>query len=118
MWKAYGNIKHNGYRHNTLNRSETYEEEYGSHTNNIEAKWSGLKGNISKNKRKNTHCTEQVLTLIWRHQNKDDIWSAFVRALAKIQYIDHNNLEDNDELEIDVRPPVIEIEPKIEVSEV
>ena len=64
MWKAYGNIKHNGYRHNTLNRSETYEEEYGSHTNNIEAKWSGLKGNISKNKRKNTHCTEQVLTLI------------------------------------------------------
>ena len=43
------------------------------------------------------HCTEHILTLILRHQNKDDLWSAFVRALATVPYIDHDDLEDDDE---------------------
>ena len=64
------------------------------------------------------HCTEHILTLILRHQNKDDLWSDFVRSLAIVHYIDHDDLEDDDELEIDVRPPVIEIDPEIEVFEV
>ena len=92
--------------------------EYGTHTNNIEAKWSGLKGVIPKNRRNVKHCTERILMLIWRHQNKDDLWSDFVRSLAIVHYIDHDDLEDDDELEIDVRPPVIEIDPEIEVFEV
>ena len=38
--------------------------------------------------------------------------------MAIVQYIYHDDIKDDDELEIDVRPPVIEIDPEIEVSEV
>ena len=101
-----------------MDHSETYKVEDGTHTNNIEAKWSGFKGNIPKNRRNMKHFTEQILTLIWHHQNKDELWPDFVRALATVQYIYHDDIEDDDELEINLRPPVIEIDPEIEVFEV
>ena len=101
-----------------MNYLETYKSEDGTHTNNIEAKWSDIKGKIPKNIRNTKHWNEWILALICNHQNKYYILSYLVRAMAIVQYIYHDDIKDDDELEIDVRPPVIEIDPEIEIFKV
>eukprot|EP00978_Attheya_sp_CCMP212_P043164 scaffold277181_cov39-Attheya_sp.AAC.1 len=38
-----------------------------------------------RNRRKE-HMPKFLLEMIWRHQNKDELWNAFVRAPQNVEY--------------------------------
>jgi hypothetical protein len=53
----------------------------GVHTNSIEGTWSGIKFNISPRNRTKTTITNHLLEYIWRKENKNHLWRAFLNLL-------------------------------------
>ncbi len=64
-----------------------YKAADGTCTNTIEAKWGGLKRNISPRNRNNKDVIqEHLLEQVWRSQNQDALWNGFIRALKQVKY--------------------------------
>ena len=97
-WKGYSNLaaKHLCASHQTVNHSENYVNPVdGTCTNMIECKWNVLKQNIPRRKRTDNMLDECLLEEVWRHQNKNDLWGALLRALKTVKYPDE--VEEQDE---------------------
>ena len=84
-WKGYNWMdSSNDYIHQTVNHSKCFRDsETGAHTNTIEGTWSALKRGIPARTRTETTIGESLLEFIWRRQNADRLWNAFLEALAE-----------------------------------
>jgi transposase-like protein len=82
-WRGYLNIENLlKIQHFTVNHSETFvDPNTGVHTNSIEGTWSGIKFNISPRNRTKTTITNHLLEYIWRKENKNHLWRAFLNLL-------------------------------------
>lgn len=86
-WKAYSGLSELGYHHLTVNHSITFKDSTtGAHTNGIEATWNALKRSIPLRNRSADTVEEQIMTYIWRRQNKRELWAKLVEALRDTKY--------------------------------
>jgi len=90
-WSAYNNISklEEGYDHQTVNHSKNFVDPLtGACTNRIECKWSKLKQKIPKRRYSYEKVGDEILVQVWRHQNKDNLWNAFIEALKVTVYVE------------------------------
>lgn len=85
-WKSYdklGEIK--GYEiHFKVNHSQNYVDPIsGAHTNSIEGTWNGIKQGIKPRNRTKKNIEEYLLEFIWRRQNANNLWDAFLNAMKQ-----------------------------------
>jgi hypothetical protein len=87
-WAAYNNIEEKlNMEHLTVNHSQTYKDpDTGAHTNTIEGTWNGLKLKIPVRNRTNKLIDRHLHEYVWRRQNADDLWMAFINCLAKFTF--------------------------------
>jgi transposase-like protein len=89
MWKGYDGLNELGqsFEHRTVNHSENYKDpETGVHTNGIEGTWNGLKMLIKPRNRVKEGIERHLTEFIWRRQNQNRLWEAFIEALASVYY--------------------------------
>ena len=89
MWKGYSCIQtdFDEFEHKTVNHSKNFKDpQTGVHTNTIEGTWNGLKMNIKSRNRVKGNIEFHLFEFIWRRQNKDNLWDAFLLALSSIYY--------------------------------
>jgi transposase-like protein len=84
LWRGYNAIPSLGdLEHQTVNHSQHFvDPETGVHTNTIEATWNGLKIGVPVRARNRNHLQNYLFEFMWRRQNEDDLWSAWLRCLA------------------------------------
>lgn len=82
-WKGYNNLDKCGYLHDTVNHSKWYKDpKTGLHTNTIEGKWNGVKGQMPRQAFRNPYVLQTYLgEVMWRTKFKGDLWFAFLGAL-------------------------------------
>ena len=108
MFKSYDQIfTRLGIRHHQINHSqgmrmidfdETSNELKIYHTNNIEATWHVLKDSIPKRNQNKKDLPKHLMEQIWRRQNKQRLWNAYIECLQN-KYEDIIELIENYETE-------------------
>jgi hypothetical protein len=85
LWKAYEAIPSAAHmEHRTVNHSLYFvDPDTGVHTNTIEGTWHGIKVGIPERDRFRGEVENHIAEFIWRRQNEDDTWSAFLNCLAQ-----------------------------------
>jgi transposase-like protein len=87
LWKGYNGIGDMGYTHFTVNHSQNFVDPYsGACTNTVEGLNSGLKRRILPRNRTSNHIGEHLGEYVWRRQNKDRLWDAFINAIKDVHY--------------------------------
>jgi hypothetical protein len=86
-WKGYQDLNSLGYLHQTVNHSEGFiDSNTLTHTNGIEATWSGIKRRIPIRNRNANTVEMHLLYYIWRRQNNKRLWEALLHSLASTLY--------------------------------
>lgn len=84
-WAAYNRIgaDENGFRHETVNHSQRFIGNTGTHTQNIERVWSSLKLHILKNMRGTTPALlpSHLGEFMWRSRSSKLIWDSLIRFI-------------------------------------
>jgi transposase-like protein len=87
MWKGYAGLSAAGFTHLVVNHSLHFTDpQTGVSTNTIEGTWNGVKLTIAQRSRVREGMEERLLEFIWRRQNADRLWDAFISALRDIHY--------------------------------
>lgn len=87
MWKGYSNLESLGLSHCTVNHSLYFKDPMtGACTNTVEGTNNALKMSIPIRNRTQTGIVDHLGEFIWRRQNKDRLFDAFVEALRDIHY--------------------------------
>ena len=74
--------------HLTVDHSKNFKDPITqAHTNHAEGTWNGLKQKIPDKERIPEKIDNYIFEFIWRRQNKNKIWKAFLECLATISYI-------------------------------
>ena len=83
MWRAYkGAAKSLKLDHGTVNHSKHFKDpETGVHTSHIEGTWHGMKIAIPEKNRKRGILENHISEFIWRRENQDRLWLAFLDTL-------------------------------------
>jgi ssDNA-binding Zn-finger/Zn-ribbon topoisomerase 1 len=88
LWKGYTNLSEClEVEHKTVNHTTCFKDpETGAHSNTIEGTWAGVKFKVAPRNR-----TEQLIDLhlaefIWRRQNANNLWNAFIGCLNDTMY--------------------------------
>jgi transposase-like protein len=89
LWKGYSSIQEIcGLQHHTVNHSTHFvDPDTGVHTNTIEGTWNGIKLCVPPRNRNEEDMEWHLGEFIWRRQNQDDMWGAFLRCLAATAYV-------------------------------
>lgn len=87
-WRAYTGIGEVlDVTHKSVNHSLGFKDAAtGVHTNSIVGKWTALKRKITLRGRVVERLDGYLLEQVWRNMHKEDLWSAFLGALAEIHY--------------------------------
>ena len=87
-WAAYNNAKKKlRLDHQTVNHSKHFKDPgSGMHTNTIEGNWNGIKMTISPRNRTADHIDDHLHEFIWRRQNSEDLWGAFIQCLVDSEF--------------------------------
>ena len=80
------NLSKLGYKHATVNHSKEFKSDNGVCTNTIEGTWNGIKICIPPRNKLKDEMDDHVMEFIWRRQNKDRLWDAFIKALRETKY--------------------------------
>lgn len=81
-WKGYNLFKSNlKFSHHWVNHSISFVNSDGLHTNHIEGTWNGTKIKIKPQSRVKGKMQGYLFEFIWRRQNNDKLWNAFLMAL-------------------------------------
>ena len=73
--------------HQTVNHSKHFKDlDSGVHTNTIEGNWNGIKITISPRSRTADHIDDHLHEFIWRRQNSEDLWGAFIQCLVDSEF--------------------------------
>ena len=88
-WAAYESI---GTKlkmdHVTVDHSKNFKDAItGAHTNHAEAMWYALKRKIPNNERNPDKIDNYIFEFMWRRQNKNNAWEAFLKCLVDVSYI-------------------------------
>jgi len=85
-WRAYMWLEHTrDYDWEMVNHSNNFvNPETGVCTNTIEGKWHGIKCRVPKRNRSGLRLDSHLREMMWRDQNKNDLWEAFLVALAEV----------------------------------
>lgn len=92
MWRVYpGAIERlntDGYQlaHHTVNHSVEYVAPDWTHINTIEGTWNGIKTNIPNRNYSSVRLDNKLMEFIWRRQNCNNLWNAFLFAIANVRY--------------------------------
>lgn len=87
MWRGYADLAAAGFTHLVVNHSLHFTDpETGVTTNTIEGTWNGVKLTIAPRSRVRLGIEERLLEFIWRRQNANNQWEAFISALRDIHY--------------------------------
>ena len=85
-WRGYSQLS-SEFTHLTVNHSLHFvNPQTGTHTNSIEGFWNGLKLQIPPRNRVRAGMETKLLSVIWRKQNRNDLWTGFLTALKEIHY--------------------------------
>ena len=69
--------------HKTVNHSKNFvNPETGTHTNTIEGTWHGIKIHVPGRARHKEKVDNHISEFIWRRQNQDKLWDAFIICLG------------------------------------
>jgi IS1 family transposase len=87
-WKSYDYLsKETQFTHHTVNHTLHFKDpDTQIHTNTIEGTWSGIKSKIPKRNRSGAFVDEHLLAFVWRRQNEDNLWEAFLEALKNTAF--------------------------------
>lgn len=92
FWKSYDTAIEElnfefftGYGHDKVNHSEGFISSNGTHTNTIEGTWNGTKCTMHTKQKMKDKCPINLMTFIWRRQNKLNLWNAFIDALKSVK---------------------------------
>ena len=91
MWKGYTNIKKNGYIHKTVNHSKNFINPVdGTHTQNIERFWRGLK-DVRKRYQgiPSTQIESHIYEYLWRktcNVNRENSFEATIHMLSDVRW--------------------------------
>lgn len=66
-----------------LDHSDGFVASDGTHLNILKGTWNGVKCTMSSRQKSKNKYSIHILTFIWRRQNKDNLWNAFIVALKK-----------------------------------
>lgn len=72
--------------HRVVNHSVEFVADDGTHTNTIEATWSGIKTTMSAREKNCGSIDTKLLAFMWRRQNAGNTWKALVEAWKTIRY--------------------------------
>ena len=72
--------------HRVVNHSEEFVAEDGTHTNTIEATWSGIKNTMTRREMNCAGIDTKLLAFIWKRQNDQNRWGGLVNAWQTIRY--------------------------------
>lgn len=87
LWRGYSNLNELGMDHLTVNHSQTFVDPIsGACTNTVEGINSGLKRKIPVRNRVREGIELHLGEYIWRRQNEDRLFDAFVKAMRDIHY--------------------------------
>lgn len=87
LWRGYNQLRERGYIHNTVNHSRFFvDPASGVHTNSIEGAWSALKIHFSPQQRTREDMENKLGEYLWRRQNKERLWEAFLEVLRDTYY--------------------------------
>jgi transposase-like protein len=88
LWKGYSKLGTSmPITHQTVNHSKNFKDPVtGTHTNTIEGTWHGIKCKIAPRNRTNKLIDNHLSEFIWRRQNNEDLWCAFLKCLRETRY--------------------------------
>ena len=73
--------------HITVNHFKEYvNPENGCCTNSIEGKWNGIKVKIEIRRHNEQLLEDELMFLVWVHQNDNDVWGAFLNSIKNVQF--------------------------------
>ena len=85
-WRGYSAVSAE-YAHFQVNHSMHFvDPDTGIHTNSIEGFWNGLKLQVPPRNRVKDGMGTKLMSIIWRKQNKEALWSEFLKALSDVHY--------------------------------
>ena len=81
-------LRANGFpiEHHVVNHSQEFVAEDGTHTNTIEATWSGMKNTMTRREMNCAGIDTKLLVFIWKRQNDRNRWGGLVNAWQTIRY--------------------------------
>ncbi|CAG8613353.1 13178_t:CDS:1 [Acaulospora morrowiae] len=85
-WRGYQNLEDFDIIHEKINRSISFVNMNGTHTNTIEGTWQGLKIRIQPRHRGTESIEKYLLEFIWRRKHENDLWQGLLDALRTIKY--------------------------------
>lgn len=87
-WAAYNSVCMDlGFEHHVVNHSQFFKDPiYGTHTNTVEGCNNALKICIKPQHRIIKNINEHLFYFLWRRQNKNNIWEAFMLVLKELLY--------------------------------
>lgn len=87
-WAAYKSACSDlGFEHHIVEHKKWFKDpEDGTHTNTVEGCNNALKMNIIPQHRTNKNINEHLFYFIWRRQNVNNIWEAFMLVLKELIY--------------------------------
>lgn len=87
-WKGYSDLELKfGFIHKTVNHSKGFKNELnGVDTNLVEGINNGLKISIKPRNRIKNGIEFHLKEYIWRRQNKNQLWNAFIKAIKEVHY--------------------------------
>ena len=87
MWRAYARIGTElQMEHHTVCHEDGFISPEGIHTNTVEGLWNGFKMHIPARNRTEERLGSRLIERIWRHENAEDLWNGFLRALRDAAY--------------------------------
>jgi transposase-like protein len=86
-WRGYSDLSAMGYTHLVVNHSKTFKDSStGACTNSAEGLNSGLKRRVPIRNRRADNIVEHLGEYVWRRQNSDRLFDAFIDALRDIHF--------------------------------
>ncbi len=92
MWRGYTNLDNIGYSHKTVNHSENFvNPNDGTHTQNIERFWKGLKDKKRKYQGiPKSEVESHVFEYLWRKKRSVTSENAFEEAIHMLADVEWN----------------------------
>nr|XP_018896318.1 PREDICTED: uncharacterized protein LOC109030030 [Bemisia tabaci] len=88
-WASYAALKEHGYKHSTVNHSDTFVAADGTHTNTIESHWRPMRRRLARGGITREALADHLCEFLWHREQRRLNRDPFLSLLNTIANVAH-----------------------------